>query len=236
MIETLRSIDLNTLVFFNQAIGHSEFIDMATKLVSENEVLKGIPLMVLFWGLWFAADRLGPETRPRLTALLVTNVVAIVVGRAFASLLPARLRPMQDADLLIRTPLDRTAWDGWSSMPSDHAVMFFAMATAFFFVNRWAGLAALVHAAIVISLPRVMLGLHFPTDILVGGAIGALVALVLMPSLSRAFARHRVVDRALAFPHLLYPALFFVTFQSASMFESLRRALDAAADAVRYVL
>ena len=236
MIETVQAIDTSPLSFFNQVIGKSEFIDGATGFVAFSEVLKGIPLMMLFWGLWFAADRLGPATRPLLAALLVTNVAAIVVGRAFATFLPARLRPLQDPDIIISTPLDRMDFDGWSSMPSDHAVMFFAMATAFFFVNRWAGIAALVHAAIIISVPRIMLGLHFPSDIVVGAAIGTIVALLLMPPLSRFFMKHRTVEHALAYPYLIYPIMFFITFQSASMFESFRRLLGAASDAVSQIL
>ncbi len=100
----------------------------------------------------------------------------------------------------------------------------------------WAGIVALIHAALVISLPRIILGLHYPSDILVGALVGATVALVLMPPLTRIFMQHRVIDRALAYPWLLYPTMFFVTFQSASMFELARRFLDAAADAVRLVL
>ena len=236
MIETVQTVDAEALAFLNQVIGQSEFIDGMTGFVAFSEVLKGVPVMMLFWGLWFAADRLGPATRPRLAALLVTNVAAIVVGRAFATFLPARLRPLQDPDITISTPLDRIVWDGWSSMPSDHAVMFCAMATAFFFVNRWAGVVALVHAATIISIPRIMLGLHFPSDIVVGAAIGACVALLLMPLLSRAFVKHRIVERAMAYPYLLYPAMFFITFQSASMFESLRRLLGAAGEAVSHIL
>ena len=121
-------------------------------------------------------------------------------------------------------------------MPSDHAVMFFAMAVAFFFVNRWAGIVALIHAALVISIPRIILGLHYPSDILVGAPVGAMVALVLMPPLTRFFMQHRIIDQALAYPWLFYPTMFFVTFQSASMFESFRRLLGAASDAVLHFL
>lgn len=236
MIETLLAADLSLFAFVNQFAGRSEVIDSAMRLISANEVVKGIPIMMMFWALWFADELVGPETRQRLIALLVTSIVAIATGRAIAALLPLRLRPMQDPELVVKTPLDSTAWDGWTSMPSDHAVMFFSIAVAFFFVNRWAGLVAFLHAAVVISAPRVFLGLHFPSDVLIGALVGSAIAVLLMPLLTSALVDRRIVERAQVYPYLLYPVMFFVTFQSASMFESLRRLLGAAAKAVTLVL
>ena len=54
----------------------------------------GLAMMLLFWGLWFADDRFGRDTRARLMAVLAVSAVAIFVGRALALLLPFRLRPM----------------------------------------------------------------------------------------------------------------------------------------------
>lgn len=62
--------------------------------------------------------------------------------------------------------------------PSDHATASFAIATAIFLRHRRWGLVAFAAAA-VLSVGRVALGVHFPSDVLAGAALGAAVALLL---------------------------------------------------------
>jgi undecaprenyl-diphosphatase len=62
--------------------------------------------------------------------------------------------------------------------PSDHATASFAIATAIFLRHRGWGVVALAAAA-VLSVGRVALGVHFPSDVLAGAALGAAVALAL---------------------------------------------------------
>lgn len=57
------------------------------------------------------------------------------------------------------------------SFPSGHATIFFSIATTMFFFNKKLGVGLFV-AAIFISLGRVAAGVHYPTDILGGMAIG----------------------------------------------------------------
>ncbi len=67
-----------------------------------------------------------------------------------------------------------------SSMPSCHAANIFALAAVIHRPWAW-GLAALV------ALSRVVIGVHYPSDVLVGAAVGVLLggALRLMASRSR---------------------------------------------------
>lgn len=62
--------------------------------------------------------------------------------------------------------------------PSDHATAAFAIATAIFLRKRGWGIAALVLAAIL-SVGRVALGVHYPSDVIAGAALGAAAALLL---------------------------------------------------------
>jgi undecaprenyl-diphosphatase len=62
--------------------------------------------------------------------------------------------------------------------PSDHATAAFAIATAIVLRKRGWGIFALVAAA-VLSLGRVAIGVHYPSDVLAGAALGAAAALVL---------------------------------------------------------
>ena len=61
------------------------------------------------------------------------------------------------------------------SFPSDHASAAFAVAVAVLFASRRAGIGFLVAAA-AISVSRVLVGLHYPGDIVAGLAVGAACA------------------------------------------------------------
>jgi undecaprenyl-diphosphatase len=62
--------------------------------------------------------------------------------------------------------------------PSDHATAAFAIATAIVLRKRGWGIFALVAAAIL-AVGRVALGVHYPSDVLAGAALGAAAALAL---------------------------------------------------------
>ncbi len=54
MIEILLAADNATLTSFEPVRRPVRVSDKALRMISANEVVKGIPLMVMFWGLWFA--------------------------------------------------------------------------------------------------------------------------------------------------------------------------------------
>ena len=62
------------------------------------------------------------------------------------------------------------------SFPSDHSALAFAIAFAVFMVNRRWGSVLIVLAAVV-ALGRVFVGVHYPSDVLMGAAVGTAAAL-----------------------------------------------------------
>ena len=62
--------------------------------------------------------------------------------------------------------------------PSDHATAAFAIAVAILLRKRGWGIAALV-AATVLAVGRVALGVHYPSDVIAGAALGSAAALAL---------------------------------------------------------
>lgn len=65
-----------------------------------------------------------------------------------------------------------------AGFPSDHATASFAIAVAVVLRKRWWGYVLLIAAA-VLSVGRVALGFHYPSDVLAGAALGTLSALAL---------------------------------------------------------
>src|ERR1700693_1359528 len=144
--------------------------------------------------------------------------------RAWAILLPFRARPMALAALHFQRPYG--AGDGglidWSSFPSDHAAVFFALAMSIFFVWRAAGIAALSDVFLFIAMPRLYLGFHYPTDILGGAFIGIALAFLASAKLFFDWVRRFIMPWLQRSPGSFYACLFILTFQIATLFQSMR--------------
>jgi undecaprenyl-diphosphatase len=95
----------------------------------------------------------------------------------------------------------------WSSFPSDHAMVFFAMSTGLWYVSKTWGAVSSLYVAFVIALPRIYLGYHYPTDIIGGAVLGGLFAV----AANSAPVRHRLAAPALRWLHA-HPASFYTTF------------------------
>lgn len=63
------------------------------------------------------------------------------------------------------------------SFPSGHATFFAALAVSMFLVDKKAGIIFSI-IAILVGLSRIVIGVHYPTDVLAGLAVGALVGLI----------------------------------------------------------
>ena len=110
-------------------------------------------------------------------------------------------------------------------MPSDHAVLFFAMAAGMLMLNRAIGYLLLVHAVFIIGLPRVFMGFHYPSDVAVGAVLGVLIVGLMWVPVVRLVERSRAIEYEARAGHFVYPVLFLVTYQAGTMFNESRRAL-----------
>ena len=192
--------------------------------VSRTDLLKGGVLLALLWWCW--TRRNGQLISQDLLAIrtVAGALLAILVGRALQNFLPMRLRPGHEPSLDFVLPhgVSMTGLDGWSSFPSDHAVLFFALSAAAWASSRVIGLVAFLWTAVVICLPRIYLGLHYASDILAGAAVGIAVMafalrLPLPPSVYRWLSGLQATH-----PGILYALAFLGTYQMATLFANSR--------------
>lgn len=66
-----------------------------------------------------------------------------------------------------------------ASFPSGHTTVFFALATIVFFYHKRTGVFFFL-GALLIAIARVMVGAHYPIDVIVGGLIGVIIATFLL--------------------------------------------------------
>ena len=112
--------------------------------LADAELLKGGVLMAVLWGLWLAGGdaRRTTEIRSRVLMTVAGGFAALFVARSLALLLPFRSRPFETSAADV--PAAVRALESWSAFPSDHAVLYFALATTLVFVSRCVGIFALV--------------------------------------------------------------------------------------------
>src|SRR4051812_8722936 len=126
-------------------------------------------------GLWFLARPYG-ERRWKLASVsgLAAAAIAMLTNQVISHLWD-RPRPFTAhaaATHLLSAPSPDP------SFPSDHAAVAFAIAFAVLAFSRRGGIVFLA-AATVIGLSRIALGMHYPSDVLAGVAVGWGAALLL---------------------------------------------------------
>jgi undecaprenyl-diphosphatase len=225
------AFDEGVVLYVNQFSRKSWMFDQLVAFLSSNNLLKGGVFMTLIWWAWFRRGQRSesapaPE-RLHIMATLLGCVAALALARVLALMLPFRPRPLHEKTLELVLPygMAPTLLDGFSSFPSDHAVLFFTLATGLVFVSRKLGAAALAYATVCIALPRIYLGLHYPTDIAAGAALGVAVGWSANRSLSASrpmAAVTALLDWSRAKPGVFYPVFFLMTYQIADMFDSSR--------------
>jgi len=213
-------IDATLVHLLQKFVQRSWVADTTIVFVGNSLLLRGSAFAALLWWLWWRYE----SERDRAIAAFMSSILAVIVARIIASLFAFRVRPLFDAALQFRAPFEGahvyegTDLIGWSSFPSDHAVLFVGLAAGVFFISRRLGMLSGLYAVMVVCLPRVYMGVHYPTDILAGGTIGIVLCCALQSApLRRALARP-IVRWSEKCPAGFYALAFLATSQMAGLF------------------
>jgi membrane-associated phospholipid phosphatase len=164
----MENLDLRTLRLMRTR-GHTPGLEKAAKTLGKAGnngavwVVVGV-LLAVFDGAnreaWLICAALGP------IAIGLNYVVKLIVKRPRPVL--EGLPPLGGAPSSL-------------SFPSAHATSSFAVATAMTRVEPWGAIALLL--ALALSLGRPYLGMHYPSDVLVGAVLGVALGLIVPLSL-----------------------------------------------------
>lgn len=249
--------DDSIINYLNSFSRGSEVFDYLMSLLTRNHFVKGGILMTVLWWLWFwnkkeasdikeikvGKDKKGKQVsinkqneqinqlwRERIILTLVACLIAIFLARFLAYILPFRLRPLHAmTNFIAPYGVNPSAFDSWSSFPSDHAVLFFALATGLFFISRITGVLVTIYILLIICFPRIYCGLHYPTDVIAGALIGIGVGWLM----NKVKANKYITQPAMLWlnkePGSFYACFFLLTYQIGTMF-------DPAREIVTYVM
>lgn len=191
-------------------------------LLTGADIIKMAPFVAI--AVWFWNR--PPLRRHRHIVLrgLTGIFAAFFAGRILQIGLPLRLRPIHDPALGIKLPafIPHDMLGGWSSLPSDHAAIFAAAACMAFALSRLLGMLTTLHVVVLVLLPRLYAGVHYPSDIIAGCSIGVAVALTILATPLGARigpAGERIAARS---PALFHTVAVFFLIQLAEMFHETR--------------
>ncbi|NPV52390.1 MAG: phosphatase PAP2 family protein [Firmicutes bacterium] len=137
---------------------HCRFLDLTMPWVTY--LGDGLVLFILCLATYLLGDKHGKSAAVRAIKALVLSGVAVQVVKHIVE----RPRPFGGS-------LD--------SFPSGHATVIFALAQVYGLEYRRLRLLFLALAALV-GFSRLYVGMHYPIDVLAGGAMGLIVATVLL--------------------------------------------------------
>ncbi|OZB99115.1 phosphatase PAP2 family protein [Paenibacillus sp. XY044] len=69
------------------------------------------------------------------------------------------------------------------SFPSGHSTAIFSIITPFLFMGSWVAVS-LILIALIVSISRIYLGLHYPSDCLVGSFVGSMTGVLTIAMIS----------------------------------------------------
>ncbi len=157
--------------WINGLAGHSGLADKLMELAAKDLIFLAVPLVLALW-FWPA----GPTRRALNQRLAVAATLGAIIAIAFnagASQLHSDVRPFV-SDPSTKLLISHSADNGF---PSDHTAFAFGVAGALVWWRRLLGLVAVLGAALV-AFARVYVGVHWPTDVLAGAAIGLVAGAV----------------------------------------------------------
>lgn len=185
MIETLTTLDNNILLFFNG--NHTPFLDELMSLITGKWIW--IPLYLYLIDILFR--KFGPKQAGLVLlavvlAILMTDQICASVIRPVVG----RLRPCNpDNPIFAYITIVKDIHPGGYSWPSCHGANTFALATllSMVFRSRLFTTAIFTWAAVV-SVSRLYLGVHYPTDILCGAAFGSFFGMAALMIVNRLYS------------------------------------------------
>ncbi len=167
-MEIVRNLDQTIFQYFYQLAGQNHFQDKALIFLAMY-LIYSIPVILII--LWFWSDSAKPVALKATAAGLVAwfgfcNLVGVFYLRARPFVVQANVR-----EILFHRA-DR-------SFPSDHSAFLFALAFAFWLSGYKKLSLAIFLLSAIISITRIIVGVHYPADIIAGFIIGLISALLI---------------------------------------------------------
>jgi membrane-associated phospholipid phosphatase len=203
----------------NILANRSALFDHLVAAASKHFTFSGAVLMALIWYCWF--DNKDLESRARIMVGTLGSFGAGVISRFLQYTLPTHPRPYYDPALSIQVPPGLEApGNTWNSFPSDHVAVFAGLAVVIYIARSRFAIFAIVWT-IVVESSRTYMGAHYPSDLIGGAALAAIVVWAAQASRPISWGE-KAMRWEQSSPSLFYMSAFFLSYQIATLFADIR--------------
>ncbi|MGB9763496.1 MAG: phosphatase PAP2 family protein [Minisyncoccia bacterium] len=161
------NLDLKIFFWLNNLAGHSKILDDFF-IACASSVLPYLFIIILLLLVYFSRY----SKKEKITILGMAFLSAFISHFGVAEII--RFFYHHPRPFITYSVHQLIPESGWS-FPSGHATFFFALAAAVYLYNKKWGWGLFL-IALIITLSRIIVGVHYPSDILGGMVIGMIVA------------------------------------------------------------
>lgn len=231
----MNTFDAAGLAFFNYFAFQSPLFDSLMVGLSQQYLYKGVVLVSLLWFVWYLPDQSSGRGRQIAVMSILGGLLGLLIARLLTTILPFRNRPVYNESFPLRYPeADPSQYlESWSAFPSDHAMLWFAIAVGIFLIHRRAGILAMLYTILFICVPRIYLGLHHPTDIIGGAVMGTILVLACCAAPVRQRIAGPLVQWSYRHPPSFYMIAFALTYGLTTHYYEIKGLLGAVAGLIR---
>lgn len=215
-----------------EVMGHyahrSQLFDQLVMTTLRKSSFRMLPIVLCLWVPWFS-KKYPEKGRLAVCVAGISGFLSLVLSRVVQNFGPERLRPIYSGnpDYVAPFSVNADILKDWSSFPSDHAALAFALSSGILLFSAPLGIFCYMWALFIVSMPRVYSGYHYATDVLFGSLIGILSFMIF-------FYWRAIPVRTLPFMErfeqrytgAFYAGAFFTSYQLATMFDDIREPLQ----------
>jgi len=169
IIQSLQVLDLRVVEWLHSLLGIGAWAAPVVYFFAEQSIFI-VPLILLVFV--FTHMRTFTDRVKVLIFISFSSLLSLFVVTSFIASVVKRLRPFEYSARIQPLFVEHSF-----AFPSGHATFFFALAMSLYCHNRAWGIGAFV-LAILVSLARVVSGVHYVSVVLAGALIGCGVALL----------------------------------------------------------
>jgi undecaprenyl-diphosphatase len=222
----IHQIDRDSVLFLNSFVGEDKLEDKLIDAIGQNAFVRGFPIFFSLVALWFLDN--NQRRQARIAAGLFASFIAVVLSIAIQHRIYIHTRPFLDETLGLKLydPSIAEHWDRLSSFPSDTGMLFFSLCTVIFVESPLIGGIAFLWSLVSVGAARVLVGFHYPSDILGSLVLGPGCVFLIGMNKYVVLGFERLINLFKTRPYILHGLFFLALAEAYSLFIGLRHILS----------